>query len=136
MSCGLVVVGLWGTNGEVRAPPRFCRLTPVAGQSQRIVSLARCSLKSAGLEPECGVWETLSMAEKHFAPAAGDLVTSLYKRGIFKVLAMSHGGQTTAIQLFDISKLQLLGEPLEDVPCDTLLPFEEDANQAAGRIAK
>jgi hypothetical protein len=76
------------------------------------------------------------MAEKHFAPAAGDLVTSLYKRGIFKVLAMSHGGQTTAIQLFDISKLQLLGEPLEDVPCDTLLPFEEDANQAAGRIAK
>jgi hypothetical protein len=88
------------------------------------------------LEPECDVWETLSMADKEFAPVAGDLVISLHKRGVFKVLAMSHGGQTTAIQLFNISKQQLLGEPLEDIPCDTLLPFKEDASQAAARIAK
>ena len=95
-----------------------------------------CSLKSEGLEPECGVWETPCMADKEFAPVAGDLVISLHKRGVFKVLAMSHGGQTTAIQLFNISKQQLLGEPLEDIPCDTLLPFKEDASQAAARIAK
>jgi len=93
-------------------------------------------LKSTGLEPECDLWETLYMPDKQFAPIAGDLVISLHKRGIFKVLAMSHGGQTTAIQLFNISKQQLLGEPLEDIPCDTLLPFNEDASQAAARIAK
>jgi hypothetical protein len=76
------------------------------------------------------------MAYKEFAPVAGDLVISLHRRGIFKVLAMSHGGQTAAIQLFNISKQQVLGEPLEDIPCDTLLPFKEDASQAAARIAQ
>jgi hypothetical protein len=49
---------------------------------------------------------------------------------------MSHGGLTTAIQLFNISKQQLLGEPLDDIPCDTLLPYKEDASQAAFRIVK
>jgi hypothetical protein len=76
------------------------------------------------------------MADKQFAPVAGDLVMSLYKRGIFKVLAMSHGGQTTTIQLFDISKQQLLGEPLEYIPCDTLLRFKEDASHATARIVR
>jgi hypothetical protein len=76
------------------------------------------------------------MANKQFVPIAGDIVISLYKRGIFKVLAISHGGQTVAIQLFNISKQQLLGQPIEDVPCDTLLPFEEDASQAAARIVR
>ena len=63
-----------------------------------------------------------------FAPTAGDLVISHHKRGVFKVLAMSHGGLTTAIQLFDISKQQLLGQPMEDIPCDTLQPFKEGAS--------
>jgi hypothetical protein len=76
------------------------------------------------------------MGNKQFVPIAGDLVISLYKRGIFKVLAISHGGQTVAIQLFNISKQQLLGQPIEDVPSDTLLPFEEDASQAAARIVR
>jgi hypothetical protein len=76
------------------------------------------------------------MAKKQFVPAAGDIVISLYKRGIFKVLAISHGGQTAAIQSFNISKQKLLGQPLEDVPCDTLLPFEEDTSQAAARIVR
>jgi hypothetical protein len=76
------------------------------------------------------------MANKQFSPVAGDLVISLHKRGVFKVLAISHGGQTTAIQSFDISKKQLLGQPMEDIPCDTLLPFKEDASQAAARIVK
>jgi hypothetical protein len=71
------------------------------------------------------------MADKQFAPVAGDLVISLYKRGVFKVLATSHGGLTTAIQLFNISKQQLLGEPQEDIPSDTLLPYKEDASQPA-----
>ena len=44
---------------------------------------------------------------------------------------MSHGGLTTAIQLFNISKQQLLGEPQEDIPSDTLLPYKEDASQPA-----
>ncbi len=44
------------------------------------------------------------------------------------MLAMSHGGLTTAIQLFDISKQQLLGQPMEDIPCDTLQPFKEGAS--------
>ena len=76
------------------------------------------------------------MANKQFAPVAGDLVISRHKRGIFKVLAISHGGQTAAIQSFNISKQQLLGQPIEDLPCDTLLPFEEDASQAAARLAR
>jgi len=76
------------------------------------------------------------MANKQFAPVAGDLVISRHKRGIFKVLAISHGGQTAAIQSFNLSKQQLLGQPIEDLPCDTLLPFEEDASQAAARLAR
>ncbi|MGD0793398.1 MAG: hypothetical protein ABR920_16645 [Terriglobales bacterium] len=76
------------------------------------------------------------MANKQFVPVTGDLVISLHKRGIFKVLAISHGGQTAAIQSFNISKQQLLGQPIEDIPCDTLLPFEEDASQAAARIVR
>jgi hypothetical protein len=76
------------------------------------------------------------MADKQFVPVTGDLVISLHKRGIFKVLAISHGGQTAAIQSFNISKQQLLGQPIEDIPCDTLLPFEEDASQAAARIVR
>jgi hypothetical protein len=44
---------------------------------------------------------------------------------------MSHGGLTTAIQLFNISKQQLLREPQEDIPSDTLLPYKEDASQPA-----
>ena len=83
-----------------------------------------------------GLWETVRMAKRQFFPAAGDLVISLYKRGTFKVLAISHGGLTAAIQSFNISKQQLLGQPLEDIPCDTLLPFEEDASQAAARIVR
>ena len=73
---------------------------------------------------------------KKFSPAAGDLVTSLHKRGVFKVLAVSHGGQTAAIQAFNISKQQVLGQPIEDIPCDTLLRFEEDASQSAARIVR
>ncbi len=65
------------------------------------------------------------MATKQFVPGAGDLVTSRYKRGVFKVLAISHGGQTAAIQWFDISKQQLGGKPMEDIPCDTLLPYHD-----------
>jgi hypothetical protein len=76
------------------------------------------------------------MANKQFVPVTGGLVISLHKRGIFKVLAISHGGQTAAIQSFNISKQQLLGKPIEDIPCDTLLPFEEDSSQAAARIVR
>jgi creatinine amidohydrolase/Fe(II)-dependent formamide hydrolase-like protein len=70
-------------------------------------------LKSTGVAPEFDLWETVRMAKKQFVPAAGDIVISLYKRGIFKVLAISHGGQTAAIQSFNISKQKLLGQPLE-----------------------
>jgi len=76
------------------------------------------------------------MAKRQFSPASGDLAISPYKPGIFKVLAISHGGQTAAIQAFNISKQQVLGQPIEDIPCDTLLPFEEDASQAAARIVR
>ena len=76
------------------------------------------------------------MADKQFVPVAGDLVISLRERGVFKVLAISHGGQTVAIQSFNISKQQLMDQPIEDVPSDTLLPFERDASQAAIRIAR
>jgi hypothetical protein len=76
------------------------------------------------------------MAKRQFSPAAGDFVISLHKRGTFKVLAISHGGLTAAIQSFNISKQQLLGKPIEDIPCDTLLPFEEDSSQAAARIVR
>ena len=55
------------------------------------------------------------MANKAFAPVAGDLVISRHKRGIFKVLAISHGEQTAAVQSFNISKQQLLGQPIEDL---------------------
>ena len=88
-----------------------------------------CSLKSTGVAIGSGLCETVRMAKRQFAPAAGDLVTSLHKRGIFKVLAISHGGLTAAIQLFNISKQKLLDQPIEDIPSDTLLPFEEDASQ-------
>jgi creatinine amidohydrolase/Fe(II)-dependent formamide hydrolase-like protein len=63
------------------------------------------------------------MANKQFVPVTGDLVISLHKRGIFKVLAISHGGQTAAIQSFNSSKQQLLGQPIED-------------SQAAARIVR
>jgi stage V sporulation protein SpoVS len=76
------------------------------------------------------------MANKQFSPVAGDLVISLHKRGVFKVLAISHGGLTAAIQSFNISKQKLLDQPIEDIYSDTLLPFEEDASQAAARIVK
>ncbi len=76
------------------------------------------------------------MANKQFVPVAGDLVSSLRERGVFKVLAISHGGQTVAIQSFNISKQQVMDQPIEDVASDTLLPFEEDASQAAIRIAR
>jgi hypothetical protein len=93
-------------------------------------------LKSTEVAIGSGLWETVRMAKRQVAPTAGDLVTSLHKRGIFKVLAISHGGLTAAIQLFNISKQKLLDQPIEDIPCDTLLPFEEDASQAATRIVK
>src|SRR5208282_6112434 len=67
----------------------------------------RCSLKS-GVAPESDLWETFRMVKKQFVPATGDIVASLYKRGTFKVLAISHGGQTAAIQSFNISKQKLL----------------------------
>ena len=86
--------------------------------------------------PESDLWETVRMANKQFSPVAGDLVTSVHKRGIFKVLAISHGGLTAAIQSFNISKQKLLDQPIEDVYRDTLLPFEEDASQAAARIVR
>ena len=89
-----------------------------------------------GVAIHFGLWETVRMANKQFIPVSGQLVASLHKRGVFKVLAISHGGQTVAIQSFNISKQQLLGQPMEDIPSDTLLPFEEDASQAAARIVK
>jgi hypothetical protein len=76
------------------------------------------------------------MANKQFVPVSGDLVISLRERGVFKVLAISHGGLTVAIQSFNISKQQLMDQPIEDVPSDTLLPFKEDASQAAIRVAR
>jgi hypothetical protein len=84
-----------------------------------------CSLNFPQIAIGRHLWETVSMATKQFVPGAGDLVTSRYKRGVFKVLAISHGGQTAAIQLFDISKQQLGGKPMEDIPCDTLLPYHD-----------
>jgi hypothetical protein len=93
-------------------------------------------LKFTGLAIGSGLWETVPMANKQFDPVSGQLVVSLHKRGVFKVLAISHGGRTVAIQSFDISKQQLLGQPMEDIPSDTLLSFEEDASQAAARIVK
>jgi hypothetical protein len=89
-----------------------------------------------GVAIHSGLWETVRMANKQFVPVSGQLVVSLHKRGVFKVLAISHGGQTVAIQSFNISKQQLLGQPIEDIPSDTLLPFEEDASQSAARIAR
>jgi hypothetical protein len=89
-----------------------------------------------GVAIHSGLWETVRMANKQFVPVSGQLVVSLHKRGVFKVLAISHGGQTVAIQSFNISKQQLLGQPIEDIPSDTLLPFEENASQSAARIAR
>jgi hypothetical protein len=54
----------------------------------------------------------VDIAHKQFVPVAGDLVTSLHKRGVFKVLSISHDGLTVAIQSFNISKQQLMDQPI------------------------
>jgi hypothetical protein len=57
-------------------------------------------------------------------------------RGTIKVLAVSSDGQTASIQSFNISRQKFVGKPLIGIPSSALLPWKEDASQAAARIVR
>jgi hypothetical protein len=54
----------------------------------------------------------------------------------FKVLEVSTDVQMAEIQCFSLSKQVLLGDVLRKIPTNTLMPFKEDASQAAARIVR
>src|SRR5437879_4192295 len=53
-----------------------------------------------------------------------------------RAFELSADGQTADIQAFSVSKQKLLGNILRVVPCTALLPFKEDASQAAVRVVR
>ena len=64
------------------------------------------------------------------------LVLAQGRTGAFKVLAVSSDGQTASIQSFNISRQKFVGKPLIGIPSSALLPWKEDASQAAARIVR
>jgi hypothetical protein len=92
-------------------------------------------LKSTGICQIGKLWETVSMIKENFTPKKGQIVLAQGNTGTFKVIDVSADG-TAAIQSFSLSKQKLLGGVLYGIPCTTLLPFKEDASQAAARIVK
>ena len=54
----------------------------------------------------------------------------------FKIMGLFEKGQLATIQAFSLSKQTLMGVPETDVPTSTLVPFKEDASQAAVRIVR
>jgi hypothetical protein len=71
-----------------------------------------------------------------FVPEIGQLVLAQGRIGAFKVLAVSSDGQTASIQSFNISRQKFVGKPLIGIPSSALLPWKEDASQAAARIVR
>jgi hypothetical protein len=53
----------------------------------------------------------------------------------FKILRLMENGQLATIQAFSVSKQILLGATV-NVPTSMLIPFKEDANQAAARVVR
>jgi hypothetical protein len=83
-----------------------------------------------------GLWETVGMATKVFSPS--DLVINPQTKGIvFQVVARQVGGEKLIVQEFDVSRHKLVdGAPsMYFLPAD-LVPFKEDASQAAARIVR
>jgi hypothetical protein len=84
----------------------------------------------------CKLWETVGMNLDKFVPEIGQLVLAQGRTGAFKVLAVSSDGQTASIQSFNISRQKFVGKPLIGIPSSALLPWKEDASQAAARIVR
>jgi hypothetical protein len=78
------------------------------------------------------------MATNEFSPKNGDLVThhSHEKGLVFQVIGVQVGGDKCFIQEFDVSHRRLVGNPQLLVSAGDLLPFKEDASQAAARIVR
>jgi hypothetical protein len=53
----------------------------------------------------------------------------------FKITRLMENGQFATIQAFSVSKQILLGATV-NVPTSMLIPFKEDANQAAARVVR
>ena len=70
-------------------------------------------------------------------PKIGDLVVHPKEKGlVFQVVAVQMGGDKCFIQEFDVSHKRLIGNPQLLFPGSDLLPYKEDASQAAVRIVK
>ena len=81
---------------------------------------------------ESGLWETVFMA---YTPKVGDIVIANGLGGTFKVLAISDIG-LAQLQPFNVSKQQVLGEVIENIPRRVLHRFREDSSQAALRVVR
>lgn len=65
----------------------------------------------------------------------GDLVFAQGQNGVFIVRSFSEHPDMAEIQLFSVSKQQLMDYRM-NVPRGVLSPFKEDASQAAARIVR
>jgi hypothetical protein len=93
-------------------------------------------LKSTGLEPESGLWETIRMT-KTVSFKKGDLVVLPKEKNIvFQVVGLQVGGDKCVVQEFDVSHQKLVGNTQMHFSASDLRPFMEDASQVAARIVR
>ncbi len=66
----------------------------------------------------------------------GQIVVQEGLVGVYRVVAISPDGQTANIEKFDVSSQKSLGDPIRPVALSKLSPYQEDASQAAARVAR
>ncbi|MGA9355471.1 MAG: hypothetical protein WBV46_17395 [Terriglobales bacterium] len=54
----------------------------------------------------------------------------------FRITKLMRDGQFATIEAFNLSAQKLKGSPVANVPVRKLVPFKEDASQAAARIVR
>jgi hypothetical protein len=54
----------------------------------------------------------------------------------FKITHIFQSGKFATIEAFSVSKQRFTGQTIVNVLTNTLIPFKEDASQAAARIAR
>ena len=70
-----------------------------------------------------------------YTPKVGDIVVADGQTGMFKVLSISDAG-LAQLQPFNVSKQQLFGKVMENIPRKALHRFTEDSSQAALRVVR
>ena len=80
--------------------------------------------------------ETVGRAKQGPVQKVNDIVRSNELSGVFVVVGVQLPPQKCFIQEFDVSKQRRLDATPILVECSTLIPFTEDASQAAARIVR